>query len=230
MCSSKYGNSEALLEIRAEKYEFAGFFANVIANNIPVINGEITTKDQSIDFHNLVIEHKGQTPTDEQKKMKSAKIYLLGNTIPSSTSTGHAILSSTAKELAEQGLVEFSQLNIIDPEYNAEGNRDYWSNILDNNDFTITNFQKWLNENTDIFAKTIGEDTKNIAFWRWAKKNLSDSAIANLPELPILLKDNTTTTVSDVIYLADCYVEKAVLKGMLRSLTTMQTLFHLITC
>lgn len=216
MCSSKYGNSKALLEIRAEKYEFAGFFANVIANNIPVINGEITTKDQSIDFHNLVIEHKGQTPTDEQKKMKSAKIYLLGNTIPSSTSTGHAILSSTAKELAEQGLVEFSQLNIIDPEYNAEGNRDYWSNILDNNDFTITNFQKWLNENTDIFAKTIGEDTKNIAFWRWAKKNLSDSAIANLPELPILLKDNTTATVSDVIYLADCYVEEGGVEGYVK--------------
>lgn len=216
MCSSKYGNSKALLAIRAEKYEFAGFFANVIANNISAINGEIATKEQSIDFHNLVIEHKGQTPTDEQKKMKSAKIYLLGNTIPSSTSTGHAILSSTAKELAEQGLVEFSQLNIIDPEYNAEDNRDYWSNILDNNDFTITNFQKWLNENTVTFAKTIGEDTKNIAFWRWAKKNLSDSAIANLPGLPILLADDTTAEVSDVIYFADCYVEEGGVEGYVR--------------
>lgn len=216
ICSNKYGNSKALLAIRAEKYDFAGFFANVIAHNIPAINGKITTKDQSIDFHNLVIEHKGQTPTDEQKKMKSAKLYLLGNAEPVNTSTGHAILSSTAKELAENGLVEFSQLNIIDPAYNAEDNRDYWSANLENSDFTITHFLKWLNDNKNAFATTIADEAKNIAFWRWAKKNLSKSAIANLPGLPILLVDDTTAEVNDVIYLADCYINEGGVEGYVR--------------
>lgn len=216
MCSNKYGKSKALLAIRAEKYDFAGFFANVIAHNIPAINGKITTKDQSIDFHNLVIEHKGQTPTDEQKKMKSAKLYLLGNAEPVNTSTGHAILSSTAKELAENGLVEFSQLNIIDPAYNAEDNRDYWSANLENSDFTITHFLKWLNDNKNAFATTIADEAKNIAFWRWAKKNLSKSAIANLPGLPILLVDDTTAEVNDVIYLADCYINEGGVEGYVR--------------
>lgn len=72
--------------------------------------------------------------------MKSAKLYLLGNTEPVNTSTGHAILSSTAKELAENGLVEFSQLNIIDPAYNAEDNRDYWSTHLENSRFYYNSF------------------------------------------------------------------------------------------
>lgn len=216
MCTSKYGNSKAILSIKAQKYDFAGFFSKVIAPNISSINKEIKNKKQSIDFHNLVIEHKGQTPADEIKKMKSAKLYLLGNTEPENTSTGHAILSSTAKELAEKGLVEFSQLNIIDPVYNAEDNRDYWSTHLENSDFTITHFLKWLNNNTDTFAATITDETKNIAFWRWAKKNLSESAIANLPELPILLTDSTTAEVNDVIYLADCYLETGGIEGYIR--------------
>lgn len=216
MCTSKYGNSKAILAIKAQKYDFAVFFSKVIAPNISSINKEIKNKKQSIDFHNLVIEHKGQIPTDEIKKMKSAKLYLLDNTDPENTSTGHAILSSTAKELAENGLVEFSQLNIIDPAYNAEDNRDYWSTHLENSDFTITHFLKWLNDNTDVFAATIADETKNIAFWRWAKKNLSESAIANLPELPILLTDNTTAEANDVIYLADCYLETGGIEGYVR--------------
>lgn len=104
--------------------------------------------------------------------MKSAKLYLLGNTEPVNTSTGHAILSSTAKELAENGLVEFSQLNIIDPAYNAEDNRDYWSTHLENSDFTITHFLKWLNDNTDVFAATIADETKNIAFGDGQKESI----------------------------------------------------------
>lgn len=216
MCTSKYGNSKAILAIKAEKYDFANFFSKVIVPNISDINNEIKDKEQSVDFHNLVIEHKGQTPANEIKEMKSAKLYLLGNTEPVNASTGHAILSSTAKELAENGLVEFSQLNIIDPAYNAEDNRDYWSTHLENSDFTITHFLKWLNDNTDVFAATIADETKNIAFWRWAKKNLSESAIANLPELPILLSDDTTAEICDVIYLADCYVEEGGVEGYVK--------------
>lgn len=85
--------------------------------------------------------------------MKSTKLYLLDNTDPENTSTGHAILSGTAKELAEKGLVEFSQLNIIDPAYNTEDNRDYWSTHLENSDFTIIHFLKWLNDNTNVLQQ-----------------------------------------------------------------------------
>lgn len=216
MCTSKYGNSRAILAIKAQKYDFAGFFSKVIAPNISSINKEIKNKEQSIDFHNLVIEHKGQIPADEIKKMKSTKLYLLDNTDPENTSTGHAILSGTAKELAEKGLVEFSQLNIIDPAYNTEDNKDYWSTHLENSDFTIIHFLKWLNDNTNVFAATIADETKNIAFWRWAKKNLSESAIANLPELPILLSDDTTAEICDVIYLSDCYVEEGGVEGYVK--------------
>lgn len=153
MCTSKYGNSRAILAIKAQKYDFAGFFSKVIAPNISSINKEIKNKEQSIDFHNLVIEHKGQIPADEIKKMKSTKLYLLDNTDPENTSTGHAILSGTAKELAEKGLVEFSQLNIIDPAYNTEDNKDYWSTHLENSDFTIIHFLKWLNDNTNVLQQ-----------------------------------------------------------------------------
>ena len=85
MCTSKYGNSRAILAIKVQKYDFAGFFSKVIAPNISSINKEIKNKEQSIDFHNLVIEHKGQIPADEIKKMKSTKLYLLDNTDPENT-------------------------------------------------------------------------------------------------------------------------------------------------
>lgn len=216
ICSNAYGNSKAILAIRAEKYDFAGFFSHVIAPEIPTINKKITKKEESIDFHNLVIEHKGQTPADEIKKMKSARIYLLGNATPVDSSTGHAILSSTAKELSEKGLVEFSQLNIIDPAYNAEANRDYWSINLENGDFTISHFLKWLNDNTETFATTISDEAKNLSFWRWSKKNLSETARTNLPELPILLTDDTTAKISEVIYLADSYIQDGGIEGYVR--------------
>lgn len=48
------------------------------------------------------------------------------------------------------------------------------------------------------------------------KKNLSESAIANLPELPILLSDDTTAEICDVIYLADCYVEEGGVEGYVK--------------
>ena len=217
ICTNQYGDSKALIAIRAKKYVFSEFFTYVIIPNITAINTLITTKELSIDFHQSVIDHKGQIPTDEIVKMRSAKIYLLDKTDPVDSSTGHAILSSTAKELAAQGLVEFSQLNIIDPAYNAEANTDYWKTNLGNSDFTISNFQEWLNDNVETFASTVEDETKNITFWRWAKTNLSGSALNNLPELPILLtEEGTKAKVSDVIYLADCYVDEGGVEGYVR--------------
>lgn len=216
MCSSKYGRSKAIREIRAEDYSFSVFFTQVIAPNIRVINSAISTLETSVDFHNLVIEHKGEVSANELQKMQSAKVYLLNNAKPAKTSTGHQILSNTAKELAEKGLVEFSQLNIIDTTYNTGSNADYWGANLGNNDFTVTHFLKWVKQNSDRFSATIFNKEHNVAFWRWAKQNLSKSAINELPALPIWLDSNIVATVDNVIYLADSYVEKGGIEGYVK--------------
>lgn len=209
LCTSKYGESKSILAIKAKKYDFANFFNNVITEELDNINETIDSKEASIAFHTFIIDRLSDL-TDKQKEvMKGAKVYLYGNDDASDRSDGHHILSKSARELASMGLVEFSDLDIIDPDYHIEDNEDYWKTRLGNEQFTVTDFITWLTDNTSTFYSTIEDKDNNIKFWRWVKGcKLADQTLANLPVLPIYLTTDEYVDSDDTIYLSDDYIEE----------------------
>ena len=206
MCSSKYGESKSILAIKVKKYDFANFFNDVITEELDNINETIKSKEASIAFHTFIIDRLANL-TDKQKEvMKGAKVYLYGNDDASDRSDGHHILSKSARELASMGLVEFSDLDIIDPDYHIEENEEYWKTRLGNEQFTVTDFITWLTDNTDTFYSTIEDKDNNIKFWRWVKGcKLADQTLANLPVLPVYLTTDEYVNSDDTIYLSDEY-------------------------
>ena len=209
MCTSKYGDSKSILAIKAKKYDFANFFNDVITEELDNINSTISSKDASIAFHAFVIDRLADL-TDKQKEvMKGVKVYLYGNDDASDSSEGHHILSKSARELASMGLVEFSDLDIIDPDYHIEENEEYWKTRLGNEPFTVTDFITWLTDNTDTFYSTIEDKDNNVKFWRWVKGcRLADQTLASIPVLPIYLKTDEYVDSDDTIYLSDEYIEE----------------------
>lgn len=209
MCSSKYGESKSILAIKAKKYDFANFFNDVITEELDNINETINSKEASIAFHTFIIDRLANL-TDKQKEvMKGAKVYLYGNDDASDRSDGHHILSKSARELASMGLVEFSDLDIIDPDYHIEENEEYWKTRLGNEQFTVTDFITWLTDNKDTFYSTIEDKDNNIKFWRWVKGcKLADQTLANLPVLPVYLTTDEYVDSDDTIYLSDDYIEE----------------------
>ena len=218
MCTSKYGESKSILAIKAKKYDFANFFNDVITEELDNINETINSKEASIAFHTFIIDRLADL-TDKQKEvMKGAKVYLYGNDDASNRSEGHHILSKSARELASMGLVEFSDLDIIDPDYHIEENEEYWKTRLGNEQFTVTDFITWLTDNTDTFYSTIEDKDNNIKFWRWVKGcKLADQTLANLPVLPVYLTTDEYVDSDDTIYLSDDYIEEGGLETIVKS-------------
>lgn len=218
MCTINYGNSQAIVAIKAKNYDFREFFDDVITKELGNINTTIDSKESSIAFHSFIID-KLRYLTDTQKEvMRGAKVYLYGCDDPCSSSNGHKILSKSARELSEMGLVEFSDLDIIDPDYHIEHNEEYWKRYLENEQFTVLDFFKWLNENTDSFYETIEDKESNIKFWRWVKRcNLADKTLEDLPVLPIFLDTNEYTDSDEIIYLSDNYIEEGGLETIVKN-------------
>lgn len=218
MCTSKYGDSKSILAIKVKKYDFANFFNDVITEELDNINNTISSKDASIAFHAFVIDRLADL-TDKQKDvMKGAKVYLYGNDDASDRSEGHHILSKSARELASMGLVEFSDLDIIDPDYHIEENEEYWKTRLGNEQFTVIDFITWLTDNTSTFYSTIEDKDSNIKFWRWVKGcRLADQTLASFPVLPVYLKTDEFVDSDDTIYLSDEYIEEGGLETIVIS-------------
>lgn len=218
MCTSKYGESKSIQAIKAKKYDFSNFFNDVITKELDAINITISSKASSVAFHTFIIDRLANL-TDKQKEvMKGATVYLYGSTSPSSKSEGHHILSKSARELASMGLVEFSDLDIIDSDYRIEENEEYWKTRLGNEQFTVNDFITWLTDHTRIFHSTIEDKNKNVKFWRWLKEcKLSDQTLANLPALPIYLKNDEHVDSDDTIYLSDDYIEEGGLETIVTS-------------
>lgn len=217
MCTSKYGESKAIQAIKAKKYDFPNFFNDVITEELDNINDTIDSKDASVAFHTFIIDRLADL-TDKQKEvMKGAKVYLYGNDDASNRSDGHHILSKSARDLASMGLVEFSDLDIIDPDYHIEENEEYWKTRLGNEQFTVTDFINWLADNTDAFYSTIEDKENNINFWRWVKgSKLADKTLANFPVLPVYLTKKKYVDSDDTIYLSDNYIEGGGLENIVR--------------
>ena len=218
MCSSKYGESKSILAIKAKKYDFANFFNDVVTEELDNINDTINSKDASIAFHTFIIDRLADL-TDKQKEvMKGAKVYLYGNDEASERSEGHHILSKSARELASMGLVEFSDLDIIDPDYHIEENEEYWKTRLGNEQFTVIDFISWLTDNTDIFYSTVEDKDNNLKFWRWVKGcRLADQTLENLPVLPVYLTTDEYVDSDETIYLSDNYIEEGGLETIVTS-------------
>ena len=218
MCTSKYGESKSILAIKAKKYDFANFFNDVITEELANINDTIGSKAASIAFHAFVIDRLADL-TDKQKEvMRDAKVYLYGNDDVSDSSEGHHILSKSARELASMGLVEFSDLDIIDPDYHIEENEEYWKTRLGNEQFTVTDFITWLTDNTSTFYSTIEDKDNNVKFWRWVKGcRLADQTLACLPVLPVYLKTDKYVDSDEIIYLSDEYIEEGGLEKIVTS-------------
>lgn len=218
MCTRKYGESKSILAIRVKKYDFANFFNDVITVELDNINDTISSKAASVAFHTFIIDRLADL-TDKQKEiMKGAKVYLYGNDVASDKSEGHHILSKSARELASMGLVEFSDLDIIDPDYHIEENEEYWKTRLGNEQFTVTDFITWLTDNTDTFYSTIEDKNNNVKFWRWVKKcKLADQTLSNLPILPIYIATDEYVDSDVTIYLSDDYIEEGGLETIVTS-------------
>lgn len=218
LCTSKYRESKSILAIKAKKYDFSNFFNDVITEELDNINETINSKEASIAFHTFIIDHLSDL-TDKQKEvMKRAKVYLYGNDDASNRSDRHHILSKSARELASMGLVEFSDLDIIDPDYHIEENEEYWKTRLGNEQFTVTDFITWLSDNTDTFYSTIENKDNNIKFWRWVKGcKLADQTLANLPVLPVYLKTDEYVDSNHTIYLSDDYIEEGGLETIVKN-------------
>lgn len=218
MCTSKFGDSKSILAIKVKKYDFANFFNDVITEELDNINNTVSSKDASIAFHAFVIDRLADL-TDKQKDvMKGAKVYLYGNDDASDRSEGHHILSKSARELASMGLVEFSDLDIIDPDYHIEENEGYWKTRLGNEQFTVIDFITWLTDNTSTFYSTIEDNDNNVKFWRWVKGcKLADQTLASLPALPVYLKTDEYVDSDEIIYLSDEYIEEGGLETIVTS-------------
>ena len=217
LCNEEYGNSKALKAIGCNTYTFPKFYDDVIVEELEAINDNIDSKEESIAFHNFIIEHIGELTTNQQSKMSGAKVYLYGNDEPADKASGHKILSAKAKELFEKGLVEFADLDLVDPDYKTEQNSEYWETRLENTKFTISHFYSWLKDNTDTFKDTLQDVDLNIIFWRWLKDNVDSKQLENIPVLPVVLKDGTIDNDSTAVYFPDEYmtgygIEKSVLK------------------
>lgn len=208
LCHKDYGDSKAIAALGVKKYNFGEFYDDVIVEELEAINDSITTKDESISFHSFIIDHLGSLTDDQKGKMVNAKLYLYGNDDPSETSSGHKILSAKAKELCDKGLVEFSDLDIIDPDYKTEAKTQYWETTLGNTKFTVNNFFSWLKDNTDVFCDTLQDVKLNLEFWRWLKDNVSEKSLEDLPLLPILLKNGTIDDSSMTVYFSDEYLDR----------------------
>lgn len=209
ICNSHYGKSKALLAIGVKNYKFGDFFDDVIVKELSSINENIDEKDKNIAFHNFIIEHLNVLTPDQQSKIINAKVFLYGQDIAVDTAGGHKTLSSKAKELFDKGLVEFSDLDIIDPEYKTEKNVEYWETRLGNTKFTINHFFTWLEDNADTFSNTLQDEELNIEFWRWLKDNVADKLIEEASSLPILLKDGSFDSSDEPVYFSDEYMEGA---------------------
>ena len=217
MCTQKYGESKAVTAIKAKSYKFNEFFDDIIVEELENINDTIGSKEASIAFHTFVIERLRLLTDSQKEQMKDAKVYLYGCDDASDSSEGHKILSKSARELCSMGLVEFSDLDIIDPDYHIEDNEDYWKKHLNNEQFTVTDFFNWLDDNTLTFYDTIEDKDNNIKFWRWVKGcKLADQTLTNLPVLPIFLTTDEYVDSDDTIYLSDDYIEEGGLETIVK--------------
>ena len=217
MCTRKYGESKAITAIKAKSYNFNEFFDDVIVEELKNINDTIDSKESSIAFHTFVIERLRLLTDSQKEKMQEAKVYLYGCDDACDSSEGHKILSKSARELCSMGLVEFSDLDIIDPDYHIEDNEDYWKKHLNNEQFTVTDFFNWLEDNTSTFYDTIEDKDNNINFWRWVKGcKLVDNTIEKLPVLPIYLGSGEYVDSDDIIYLSDDYIEEGGLETIVK--------------
>ena len=209
ICHLDYGKSKALSAIGVKTFKFSEFYDDVIADCIEDINNNIRNKEQSIAFHNFIINHIGDLTSKQLEKMRDASVFLYGQDDASNASDGHKILSSTAKELFDMGFVEFSDLDIIDPKYKPEENLEYWETRLGNTKYTVNHFFSWIKDNEDIFCETLQDEELNVNFWRWMKKNSFESHLSELPALPVLLKDGYINNSVCAIYFSDAYMNGA---------------------
>lgn len=219
MCTQRYGRSKAILKVKAKEYDFSSFFDEVIRPGLNKINRGIDSIEKSIAFHNLVISHSEDLPPKLRMAMKDAEVYLYGHDSPSEKSSGHRILSPMALELADKKLVEFSDLDVIDPAYKPEEHSDYWKS-LGNEEFSLDDFISWLKENKSAFSYTIRDRTRNIAFWQWAKENVPLDLADSLNDLPVLLTNGSVAAVSETVYLSDAYLKDGGIEAIVRQYQT----------
>lgn len=208
LCHPNYGNSKALKAIGVKSFKFNEFYDDVIVESLDSINDEVKSKTQSIKFHHFIIDHLNLLTPEQLSKMLGAKVYLYGQDEPANNAGGHKILSAKAKELFEKGLVEFSDLDLIDPDYNIEANSNYWEESLGNTKYTVNHFFSWLKDHAATFSETLQDKKLNIVFWRWLKSNV-DKLVKEASGLPVLLKNDTIVNSNAPIYFSDEYLDGA---------------------
>lgn len=213
MCSKCYGDSTALKKMQVNQkfriidFNFTELFKLVIIPNLPDINKNLDDKTVNLDFHKSIIANINTIQPDDIKNISKAKVFIRGKEQPVESASGHKIVSKTVEELVELSLVDYNELDLLDQEYHANENTDYWHKGLDNDSFTVISFQNWLGTHKESVATKLQDKTLNIKFWRWAKANIKDK-ISCLSGLPILVKGSDVPLIpSGEIYFSDSYLD-----------------------
>lgn len=206
ICHSSYGKSIAIQKIGGKIFDIQNFYKSIIAPNITTsINKHITEKGQSVTFHTYISSLTSKIATDDLKRMQFAKIYLQDNPQAVLKSAKHKILTKKFQDLLDLQLVEYSDLSIIDTEYNSSSSDKYWVEILENTKYTTTDFYNWIRLNKDKLNQRIKDKKKNIDFWRWVKNNQPNDYEV-LEDLPLLYKTGDIDMATSTVYISDDYM------------------------
>ena len=196
------------------------FFAQVIVNELDGIRDNIESFEENVEFHDFVCSNVDSILPEHIKKLQKLPVFLYnGDEEPllSDHSTGHYILSDRQSELFElfnDGIIPPTEIDTIDLHYKKS--KKYWGDgYLNNTPFTLKSFIEWStsDDHKETFIELLNEGSeKNVAFWRWIKKNYSkDEDIKAFSIFPIIALDNDGSegyleTVNNSVYISDEYM------------------------
>lgn len=219
MARHEYGQSPTLKWLGIKDYSFGNFFDKVIVPNLHIINGNTTTIEESVDFHQTIIKHLSSLCGEQIVKMGRAKVYLQDGSIANCASK-HKIASESTAQLLAMGILQVSQLDLINQAYNPEKDKKYWIDSLGNATYSVTHFLSWMKNNEKYLADQLSQAETNLTFWRWMKANVkSEQSLKELPaSLPAMLADGSTTPIRSSIFFADAYLTDAKIENFVKKL------------
>lgn len=196
------------------------FFEKVVVNELDGIRSNIETLELNVEFHDFVCTHVDSILPEHIRKLQKLPVFLFnGEEEPllSDHSNGHYIISERQSELFElfnDGIIPPTGIDTIDLRYKKS--TKYWGDgYLNNTPFTLKSFKEWStsDEHNETFIGLLKEGSeKNIAFWRWIKKNYSkEEDIKAFNIFPIIAIDNEGSEtyveiLDNSVYISDEYM------------------------
>lgn len=199
-----YGTSAALVKLGAAIYSYREFFEKIISAKVNDINRLIEDKSTSIALHTFLIEKKDCGYSESNwATIRQFKVYLMGRMNPF-IGVPHKLISEKAKEIIDSGLINTSEMFLLDPDYPQD--YKYWRDGLKYESFTPNMMIECIRKNFVQYSAKLRDVKLNITFWSWVRKNF-DLIIKKadvIKGLPVLLANGAYGKIEDV-YLSNEY-------------------------